>query len=132
MVAGVSVLAAAVTQTSPVALAIAVGLGLLGGLLFKWGASAQERRREALLVALQNRTLHLARARAGRLTATDAATELRITLPAAERVLFSMDDGFRVRSDITREGLLVFDFPELRLGVPQDGPHTLGRSPDLG
>ncbi|MND00243.1 hypothetical protein D3C83_187860 [compost metagenome] len=63
--------------------------------------------------------------------ATDAATELHLTLPAAERVLFSMDDGYRVRSEITGEGLLVFEFPELRPGLLEEEARGLGPSPDL-
>jgi hypothetical protein len=130
-VAAVSVLILAISEASGVAFAIAAGLGLSGILLFRWGREALERRREGVLVALQNQTLHLARARSGRLTATEAAAELRLTLPAAENVLFSMDDGFRVRSEITREGLLVFDFPELRFALLEDGTRGLGRSRDL-
>ena len=33
---------------------------------------------------------------------------------AAEEVLDSMDDGLRVRSEVTNEGIIVYDFPELR------------------
>jgi hypothetical protein len=131
-VVGISLLVLAASEPSGAALAIAVGLGLAGILLFHWGGRAQERRRESVLVLLQSRALLLARARSGRLTATDAAAELRITLPAAERLLFSMDDGFRVRSDVTREGVLVFDFPELRLGLLEASNPGLGRSSDLG
>ncbi len=41
--------------------------------------------------------------------------------------LIQMDDGFRVRSDITREGVIVYEFPEVqhrqRLGAgrPDEG-----------
>ena len=130
-IAGSSLLVIAATEASGVALAFAVALGLSGILLFVWGRRAQERRREGLLLGLQNRALHLARARSGRLTATEAAAELRLTVPAAERVLFSMDDGFRIRSEITREGLLVFDFPELRHGALGEAGTGLGPSRDL-
>lgn len=93
---------------------LGVTLGLAGGASYAWGLSALQHRREGLLEALQSRVLQVARARAGRLTATDVAADLDMTLPAAEGVLFSMDDGFRVRSDVTDDGILVFDFPEIR------------------
>ncbi len=105
-----------------------VSLGLVGASSFAWGLKALHRRREGLLRSLQNQVLHVAAARGGRLTATDVAADLELTLPAAERVLFSMDDGFRVRSDVTDEGLLLFDFPEIRargLGGPVPGPSML-------
>jgi len=34
-------------------------------------------------------------------------------MPAAEKVLISMDDGFRVRSEISKEGVLYYEFPEV-------------------
>lgn len=89
--------------------------GAAGAATFAWGWRALQQRREALLRRLQRRVLHLARAKGGRLTATDVASELDLSLNAGERVLLSLDDGFRVRSDVTEEGLLVFDFPEIRL-----------------
>lgn len=90
--------------------------GLLGASTFAWGWKARQVRREAVLRGLQGQVLQIARIRGGRLTATDVASELDLTLNGAERVLLSLDDGFRVRSDVTREGLLVFDFPEIRFG----------------
>lgn len=86
-----------------------------GSATFVWGSKAEQRRRDEVLRRMQRRILHLARERGGRLTATDVAAELDISFAAGERVLLSMDDGFRVRSDVTEEGLLVFDFPEIRL-----------------
>ena len=96
-------------------LALSGTLGLAGASSFAWGLAALQQRRQRLLQALQGRVLHLARGKSGRLTATDVAADLDMTLPAAERVLFSMDDGFRVRSDVTNDGLLVFDFPEIMM-----------------
>jgi hypothetical protein len=88
--------------------------GLSGAASFAWGWSSRQRRREAILREMQGRVLHLARARGGTLTATDVASELDLSLNGAERVLLSLDDGFRVRSDVTDEGLLIFEFPEIR------------------
>lgn len=88
--------------------------GLMGAASFGWGWSSRQRRREAILREMQGKVLQLARVQGGTLTATDVASELDLTLNGAERVLLSLDDGFRVRSDVTDEGLLVFEFPEIR------------------
>lgn len=89
-------------------------MGTGGGLSIAWGIHALRERRRALLAELQRQTLLLAARRGGELTATDVATELSLSLTAAERVLISMDDGYRVRSEITEEGLLLYEFPEIR------------------
>lgn len=88
-----------------------VGAAGSGG--FWWGWKALQGRRRALLQRLQNRVLHLATERGGTLTVTEVAAAMNMPLPAAEKVLISMDDGFRVRSDITREGVLLYEFPEV-------------------
>jgi hypothetical protein len=44
---------------------------------------------------------------------TEVASDLNLSLPAAEKVLTSMEDGFRVRSEITKEGVLYYEFPEV-------------------
>lgn len=95
-------------------------MGLSGAATFGWGWKALQRRREALLQRMQRRVLLLARHRGGRLTATDVAAELDMTLPAAERILLSLDDGFRVRSDVSERGLLYFEFPEILLTSGSD------------
>ena len=89
--------------------------GLLGGWAFASGWQALQRRRVCLLGSLQVGALRVAEAREGRLTATDLASDLDLSLPAAERVLFSMEDRVRVRSEFTNEGILVFEFPEILL-----------------
>jgi hypothetical protein len=108
--------------------ALVVGgvLGVSGALTFGWGWKALHRRREAVLQRLQRRVLLLARAHGGRLTATDVAAELDLTLNAAERVLLSLDDGFRIRSEVTDEGLLLFEFREILLGGGGEGAITSG------
>lgn len=92
-------------------------LGASGALSFGWGWKAQQRRRQDLLQRMQRQVIRLARQRGGILTATDVAGEMDLSLPAAERVLLSLDDGFRVTSDVTKEGILVFEFRELRRGT---------------
>ena len=99
-----------------------VGVALMaaagGYFLRRSGNEARERRREALLQSLQLPVLRLAAQRGGRLTVTMVAQELGWTLPRAEKVLQSMEDGFRVMGDVTPEGVIVYDFPELRHAAP--------------
>ena len=111
--------------------AVAVGsvLGGGGSLTFYWGWQGLQERRRAIMQGLQRKILRLASARGGRLTVTEVAADLNLALPAAERIMEEMDDGFRVRSDISNEGVLYYDFPEIRhrkeLGVT-DGLVELG------
>lgn len=94
-------------------------MGGVGALTIWWGRTARRSRRQALHSHLEQRALSLARNRGGSLTASEVATALSISLPAAERVLLSMEDGLRVRSDVTDEGILVFEFPEFQAqGLP--------------
>lgn len=95
-------------------LGVAAGFATAGAASMAWGVRALRERRRALLAAMQRQTLLLAARKGGELTATDVATALNLSLPAAERVLISMDDGYRVRSEITDEGLLIYEFPEIR------------------
>jgi hypothetical protein len=113
--------------------AVSTVSGAGGAATFAWGWKALQQRREAVLRRLQRKVLHLARERGGRLTATDVASELDLSLSGGERVLLSLDDGFRVRSDVTEEGLLVFDFPEIRLRPGDRGePHLPGNPAQPG
>jgi len=95
--------------------AVAVGsvLGGGGSLAFYWGWQALQERRKAIMQGIQRKVLKLASARGGTLTVTEVAADLNLALPAAEKILTSMDDGFRVRSDISREGVLFYEFPEI-------------------
>jgi hypothetical protein len=123
-----------IAEREPVLGALSVFCGLSGAAIFAWGRSARQARRESILRGFERQTLRLARVRGGRLTATDVAAELDLSLAAAERVLFSMDDGFRVRSDVTEEGFLCFEFVEfLRTATdPRSlaGPSQLGGGMD--
>jgi hypothetical protein len=89
-------------------------MGALGTISFFSGWKATQERRHALMGRFQRRVLRLATSRGGTLTVTEVAAELNLSIPAAEKVLIAMDDGFRVRSDITPEGILVYEFPEVR------------------
>jgi hypothetical protein len=96
--------------------AVAVGsvVGAAGSLAFYWGWRGQQERRRAIMQGLQRKILRLATLKGGTLTVTEVAAEMDISLPAAEKILTSMDDGFRVRSEISKEGILYYEFPEVR------------------
>ena len=82
--------------------------------LFLWGWKALQRRRQAVLQGLNRKVLVLATQRGGVLTVTEVAAELNLSLPSAEKIMNGMDDGFRVRSDISKEGIIYYEFPEVR------------------
>ncbi|HEX5520718.1 MAG TPA: hypothetical protein VFX29_03440 [Longimicrobiaceae bacterium] len=104
------------TEAALVVIGAIAGAG--GWLLHRSAGSEREQRRAALLSALQLPVLRLAAEHGGRLTVTQVAAELGWTLPRAEKVLESLNDGYRVSSDITREGVIVYDFLELRHAPP--------------
>jgi predicted RNA-binding Zn-ribbon protein involved in translation (DUF1610 family) len=97
------------------AAAIVVGsvVGAAGSGTFFWGWKALQERRAALTTGMQRRVLRLATRKGGTLTVTEVAADLNLSIPAAEKLLVGMDDGFRVRSEITREGILLYEFPEV-------------------
>ncbi|HET9950026.1 MAG TPA: hypothetical protein VFQ22_13975 [Longimicrobiales bacterium] len=88
-------------------------LGASGSLTFYWGWNGLQERRNAVMQRIQRKVLRLAAMRGGTLTVTEVASELNLALPAAEKILTSMDDGFRVRSEISNEGVLYYEFPEI-------------------
>jgi hypothetical protein len=90
------------------AFAAAGGTGLLAA-----GRRAREERRQSLLVALQQPVLRLAGEVGGRLTVTQVASSLNWPMRRAEKVLNSLEDGLRVSSDVTSEGVIVYEFREL-------------------
>lgn len=103
-----------IVETELAAVATGGVFGLGGATTFWWGWRALQGRRDALMSSLQRRVLLLASRKGGTLTVTEVAADLDLSLEAAEKVLISMDDGFRVRSEITREGLLLYEFPEIQ------------------
>ncbi len=98
------------------AVAIAVGsvFGAAGTGTFFWGWNALQTRRQAIQTGLQRDVLQLATERRGTLTVTEVAASLDLSLQAAENVMDSLDDGFRVRSEITEQGVIVYHFPEVQ------------------
>lgn len=94
-----------------------------GGLLLHRGATAaRQKRREALLASLQLNVLRLAGERDGRLTVTEVAAALAWPIRRAEKVLHSLDDGWRVNSEVTDEGVIVYEFRELLARGDSEGP----------
>jgi hypothetical protein len=89
-----------------------IGATGTGGVL--WGWRAKQARRASVMAGLQRKVLRLATSRGGTLTVTEVAADLNLSIPAAEKVLIAMDDGFRVRSEITPEGILLYEFPEVK------------------
>ncbi len=87
--------------------------GMAGSGLFLGGWRALQRRRQAVLQSLHRKVLLMATQRQGVLTVTEVAAELSLSLPAAEKLMTGMEDGFRVRSDVTDDGIIVYEFPEV-------------------
>ena len=96
--------------------AFLTGLVLGGGGTgtFFWGLKAAQERRQALTTGLERKVLWLATEKGGTLTVTEVAADLNLSISVAEDILIGMDDGFRVRSDITDEGILLYEFPEVQ------------------
>lgn len=105
---------AGVAEQELVAVVFGVMAGAGGFALRRGALREREERRAELLASLQQPVLRLAARRAGVLTVTEVAAELGWPMRRAEKVLQSMDDGYRVSSEVTDEGLLVYEFLELR------------------
>jgi hypothetical protein len=100
-------------ETEVAAVVIGSLVGTAGSLTFYWGWQGLQERRKAVMGGLQRKILRLASAKGGTLTVTEVAADLNLSIPAAEKILMSMDDGFRVRSEISNEGVIYYEFPEL-------------------
>lgn len=98
-------------EMAMVAFGSVVGGG--GSLTFYWGWQGLQERSKAIMQGIQRKILRLAETRGGTLTVTEVAADLNLALPQAEQILMSMDDGFRIRSDISDEGVLYYEFPEI-------------------
>ena len=95
--------------------AVAIGgvIGAGGTATFWWGMKAKQEVDRVLAARTQRRVLMLATEKGGVLTVTEVATALNMSLDRAEELMNSMDDGFRVRSDVTEQGIIVYEFPEV-------------------
>ncbi len=94
-------------------LLISGGAAAGGLVLWRVADRDRERRRAALLSSLQPPVLQLAARRGAQLTVSETAAELGWSLRRAEKVLQSLDDGVRVSSEVTDEGVIVYEFREL-------------------
>lgn len=102
-----------IAEGEPGMIAAGSGMGAVGTGGFWWGLKALNERRKALMLRLQQKVVRLATHRGGTLTVTEVAADLNLSLPAAEKILAAMDDGFRVRCEISKEGVLFYEFPEV-------------------
>jgi ribosomal protein S27AE len=115
----VMLLIVGVVEAELAAALVGLAAGAGGWLLLRAANAERENRRAALLANLQVEVLRLARERRGRLTVTEVATALSWPLRRAEKVLTSLDDGLRVNSEVTDEGVIVYEFLEVMHGPPQ-------------
>jgi hypothetical protein len=84
------------------------------GLAIRWLVKRGAREaQEAARVQRQLAVLKLAEAEDGRLTVTEVAAKLGWTLRSAQAVLRALEDGVRVTSTTTDDGIMLYDFPEL-------------------
>lgn len=102
--------------------AAGIGLAVLGGALgvgigalsIRSGAQSMEKARAEEERANRAAVLELAEELDGRVTATQAAQALRLSIEEADAVLTAMvGDGSRVDVDVDREGVVIFVFREL-------------------
>lgn len=114
--------------------AIVFAFGMLaaagGVILHRTANRAREERRAAMIASLQMPVIKLAAERRGRLTVTEVAASLGWPIRRAERILHSLDDGWRVNSEVTDEGVIVYEFRELMLGTPPPAPSARPRATD--
>ena len=88
-----------------------------GGVRLIWSGLKKLRgRREADTDQLRGGVLRLASEREGQLTASEVAAYMGLPLPAAKKLLDGMEleNSLYVNSEVTDEGVIVYEFPELR------------------
>jgi len=112
-------------ELAPIMVASFFGGG--GYLLRRSAHDDRMRRREAMIQSLQRPVLQLAAKRGGTLTVTEVASEFGWSIPRAEKVLQSLEDGYRVMGDVTAEGVIVYNFLEL-VRAPASLPGPQGPS----
>ncbi|WP_156104597.1 hypothetical protein [Spirochaeta lutea] len=103
-----------VSMFFPLALLAAGGIGL--ALYIR-----RRRRKDAPRLTqgdLQARIFRVAREHRGRLTVSQAAADLGMSPGDAEALLLSVSDGLRVKTEVSDQGLLYFEFTELIEGPP--------------
>ncbi len=86
-----------------------------GGAALIWSGIRRLRWRKGSPRQLQRGILRLASQHGGRLTASEVAAYMDLSPDAAKKLLDGMEleDSQRVSSDVTDEGVIVYEFPEL-------------------
>jgi hypothetical protein len=91
----------------------AVVAGGVATLLLRSAWKDEEKVVEAARGERQLAVVRLAEAEDGQLTVTEVAAKLGWSVDDAAATLRSMDDGVRVTTTVTDEGVILYDFPEL-------------------
>lgn len=97
----------------PIALFMGAGAALWGGLLMRGLRREARKEQRTIEIERQLAVLRLADSGDGSLTATEVATRLGWPVETALATLRSLDDGVRVTSTVTDDGILLFEFLEL-------------------
>lgn len=118
--AAAALLVGGIVESEAAMIVLATFAAAAGAALQLWSRQDRDRRRAALISSLQLPVLKLAADSGGRLTVTQVAAELGWPLHRAEKILQSLDDGLRVDSEVTDEGVIVYEFREL-LGLSDGG-----------
>lgn len=97
----------------PVALFMGAGAALWGGLLIRGLRRETKKEQRRTEIERQLAVLRLADSGDGSLTATEVATRLGWPIETSLDTLRSLDDGVRVTSTVTDDGIILFEFLEL-------------------
>lgn len=97
----------------PIALFMAASAALGGALIMRRLRREAKKEERQGQVERQLAVLRLADSGDGSLTATEVATRLGWPIDTALETLRSLDDGVRVTSTVTDEGIILFEFLEL-------------------
>jgi hypothetical protein len=73
----------------------------------------EEKAAQVTVTERQLAVLRLAESEDGQLTVTEVAAKLGWSIDEAAATLRSLDDGVRVTTTLTDEGVILYDFPEL-------------------
>ncbi|HEX2209048.1 MAG TPA: hypothetical protein VHG93_15320 [Longimicrobium sp.] len=97
-------------QASLFAALVAAGVAVL---LLRSSWQDEEKMAQMAASERQLAVLRLAEAEDGQLTVTEVAAKLGWSMDDAAATLRSLDDGVRVTTTLTDEGVILYDFPEL-------------------
>lgn len=98
-----------------------------------WGAGADafpDDARTQRIRGIEARVFKLAYRLHGRITVSDVVVDTGLSVDEAERILERMVDNQRVRMEVTRSGLMVYEFPELIARLQGDYERPDGEDQD--